>query len=203
MQGAEVHAETKWNIKPTKIYSAMFETSLNGPGFSITLCNLTTAAKKSKTSVSELMELLGAETKAPSWPNVLSNTSTKEVQKGTPVVDIEKRSEVSANEDIKGRIPFVEVKQILNFVPVDPKLLDASIRLACERAIAAEPNLTKWDMVMGDGDCGEAVRVVSEGIITATFTSHNIDTKSIHQQSSKSWTTEPQNQDPFSQFYMQ
>ncbi|PMD13046.1 dihydroxyacetone kinase [Hyaloscypha hepaticicola] len=141
--------ETKWNIKPTKIYSAMFETSLNGPGFSITLCNLTTAANKSKASVSELMKLLGAETKAPSWPNVLSNTSTKEARKGTPVVDIEKRSEVSAKEDIK----------------VDPKLLNASIRLACERAIAAEPNLTKWDMVMGDGDCGEGVKGVSESIL--------------------------------------
>ena len=161
-----MQTETKWNIKPTKIYSAMFETSLNGPGFSITLCNLTTAANKSKASVSELMELLGAETKAPSWPNVLSNTSTKEARKGTPVVDIEKRSEVSAKEDIKGRIPFVEVKQILNFAPVDPKLLDASIRLACERAIAAEQNLTKWDMVMGDGDCGEGVKGVSECIIT-------------------------------------
>jgi triose/dihydroxyacetone kinase / FAD-AMP lyase (cyclizing) len=47
---------------------------------------------------------------------------------------------------------------------VDPKLLDAALRLACERAIAAEPNLTKWDMVMGDGDCGEAVRDVSTGM---------------------------------------
>jgi dihydroxyacetone kinase len=165
MQRPDAHTETKWNIKPTKIYSAMFETSLNGPGFSITLCNLTAAANKSKTSVSELMDLLGAETKAPSWPNVQSNTSTKEGPKETPIVDIEKRSEASAKEDIKGRMSFVEVKQILNFVPVDPKLLDASIRLACERAIAAEPNLTKWDMVMGDGDCGEAVKGVSEGII--------------------------------------
>jgi len=42
-------------------------------------------------------------------------------------------------------------------------LLDAAIRLACKSAIAAEPNLTKWDMVMGDGDCGEAVKGVSEG----------------------------------------
>lgn len=41
--------------------------------------------------------------------------------------------------------------------------MDAAIRLACERAIASEPNLTKWDMVMGDGDCGEAVKGVSEG----------------------------------------
>jgi dihydroxyacetone kinase len=54
---------------------------------------------------------------------------------------------------------------VLNSVVVDPKLLDATIRLACERAIAAEPDLTKWDMVMGDGDCGEAVKGVSEGTV--------------------------------------
>ena len=46
---------------------------------------------------------------------------------------------------------------------MDPRLLDAAIRLACKGAIAAEPNLTKWDMVMGNGDCGEAVKGVSEG----------------------------------------
>jgi len=80
----------------------VFETSLNGPGFSITLCNLTTAAKESNTSVSELMDLLGAETKAPAWPNVLSNTSTKAVRKEIPIVDIEKETEISPNEEIKG-----------------------------------------------------------------------------------------------------
>jgi len=48
------------------------------------------------------MELLGAETKAPSWPNVLSNTSTKAARKETPVVDIETQTELSPSEDIKG-----------------------------------------------------------------------------------------------------
>lgn len=137
---------------------------MNGPGFSITLCNLTNAARESKTSVSELMELLGAETKAPSWPNVLSNTSTKAGRKEAPIVDIEKKSDISANEDIKGKISALGDHYVLTLVPVDPKLLDATIRLGCERAIAAEPNLTKWDMVMGDGDCGEAVKGVSEGL---------------------------------------
>jgi dihydroxyacetone kinase len=54
---------------------------------------------------------------------------------------------------------------VANDSQVDPKLLDATIRLGCERAIAAEPNLTKWDMVMGDGDCGEAVKGVSEAVL--------------------------------------
>lgn len=47
------------------------------------------------------MDLLGAETKAPAWPNVLSNISTKTKRKETPDVDIEKQAKVSADEDIK------------------------------------------------------------------------------------------------------
>jgi dihydroxyacetone kinase len=106
---ADLVSGARWDIKPTKIYAAPFETSLNGPGFSITLCNLSIAAKESKTSVSELMELLGAETKAPSWPNFLSNTSTKFPQKKTPVVDIEKQTEVPVSEDIKGTVVCLKV----------------------------------------------------------------------------------------------
>lgn len=47
---------------------------------------------------------------------------------------------------------------------VTPDLLDKVIRTGCEAAILSEPNLTKWDMVLGDGDCGEAVKGVSEGM---------------------------------------
>lgn len=36
--------------------------------------------------------------------------------------------------------------ELINYV-VDPKLLDTVIRSACEAAIAAEPNLTKWDTI--------------------------------------------------------
>jgi dihydroxyacetone kinase len=50
-------------------------------------------------------------------------------------------------------------------VIVDAKILDISLRLACKRAIDAEPNLTKWDLVMGDGDCGEGVKGVTEDIL--------------------------------------
>jgi dihydroxyacetone kinase len=97
-----IFSETKWDINPIKIYSSVFETSLNGPGFSITLCNLTIAATESSTSVSELLGLLNAETKAPSWPNVFANSSTKDDRKQTSIVDIEKQNDISADEDIKG-----------------------------------------------------------------------------------------------------
>ena len=141
--------EKDWDIKPTKIYSGAFETSLNGPGFSITLCNLTNAAKESKTSVGELMDLLAAETKAPAWPNVLANSSTKGKRKEAPGIDISKQNEIKEDADIK-----------MNSV-----VLESSIRFACQKAVEAEPELTKWDMEMGDGDCGEAVKGVSEAVL--------------------------------------
>jgi dihydroxyacetone kinase len=93
-----------WSIRPTKIYAGSFETSLNGPGFSITLCNLTLAATTSKTTVDELMGLLASETKAPAWPNVLSNMSTRNIRKEPIEVDIDKETEFSADEDIKGKL---------------------------------------------------------------------------------------------------
>lgn len=60
--------ETKWNIKPARIFSGAFETSLNAPGFSISLCNLSKAAAASETQVTELLDLLDLKTTAVAWP---------------------------------------------------------------------------------------------------------------------------------------
>ncbi|CAG8959801.1 hypothetical protein HYFRA_00001709 [Hymenoscyphus fraxineus] len=144
---SNLELDEEWDIRPVKIYSGCFETSLNGPGFSISLFNVTVAGKNAGTS--KIIELLEDPTNAPAWPNVLSNTSTKVERPAAPVIDIEKQAQISANEDIK----------------ISPIVLKAAIKLAAERAIAAEPNLTKWDMVMGDGDCGEAVKGVSEATL--------------------------------------
>ncbi|PQE07384.1 dihydroxyacetone kinase protein [Rutstroemia sp. NJR-2017a WRK4] len=149
MQETLIQLEKNWKIKPVKIYSGPFETSLNGPGFSITLCNMTHAAKECNSTPSELLDLLAAETKAPAWPNVLANTLTNVTRKDPSMPDIEAQASVAEDEDIK----------------VDPRLLETTIRRGCERAISAEPDLTKWDMIMGDGDCGEAVKAVCETLL--------------------------------------
>lgn len=90
----------KWNIKPTIIYSGVFETSLNGPGFSITLCNLTPAAQVCNATVAEFLDLLAAPTEATSWPNVLCNPSTKTPRTNVPVINIEERIDYPSNDDI-------------------------------------------------------------------------------------------------------
>jgi len=67
-------SESRWKISPVERYIGTFETSLNGPGFSITLLNLSTTASLCSTTTSELLTLLNAETAAPCWPNVRAHT---------------------------------------------------------------------------------------------------------------------------------
>ncbi|KAK6085984.1 dihydroxyacetone kinase [Seiridium cupressi] len=145
-----VQLEKTWSINPVRILSGVFETSLNAPGFSISLCNLSKAAMESSTKVPELLELLDMRTGAVWWPNV-----SIPVEKSAASL-LEHDAQVEA-----AKPKFSEETDI----KVDPTLLDTVIRSACQAAIAAEPNLTKWDMIMGDGDCGEAVQGVSEDII--------------------------------------
>lgn len=65
---------SKWNIKPVRTVTGTFETSLNAPGFSISLCNLSAASRESDISVDELLELFDAPTTAVGWPNLTSPT---------------------------------------------------------------------------------------------------------------------------------
>lgn len=93
----------KWQIQPTKVYSGTFESSLNGPGFSITLCNISLAAAACKSTSADLLGLLSDQTAAPAWPNVLSNTSTKVPRKVVPNTNgVAKRPQLSDSEDIIG-----------------------------------------------------------------------------------------------------
>lgn len=57
-----------WSISPVRIYTGIFETSLNGPGFSVTLGNLTGIATTMEIPVDEIIAMLDAPTTAPAWP---------------------------------------------------------------------------------------------------------------------------------------
>ncbi|KAK9464396.1 Dak1 domain-containing protein [Lipomyces arxii] len=134
----------KWNIKPSRVFSGSFESSLNGPGFSISLCNLTNVGKETGIPTATALEYLDAPTTAPSWPHPYR--SAKPVEVGSVV---KTTTNGVATADFE----------------VDSVYLDKIIRTACNRAVAAEPDLTRWDMIMGDGDCGDGVKAVSLDIL--------------------------------------
>ncbi|KAH8661564.1 dihydroxyacetone kinase [Tricladium varicosporioides] len=147
-----------WAIVPIKIYTGTFESSLNGPGFSISLCNLTKAASGSSSTLQELIDLLDAPTNAPAWPNVPALATNGPLKEALYSNGISKKPDILASEDLK----------------INQNLLNKILRASCEKAIAAEPNLTKWDMVMGDGDCGEAVSGACTTILSLLSSPSNI-----------------------------
>ncbi|KAK3683166.1 hypothetical protein LTR37_020505 [Vermiconidia calcicola] len=138
--------EKDWKIVPQRVYAQCFETSLNAPGWSISLLNVSGIERDTMTSVDTWLDLLDSDTKAPAWP-----------RNGYQKIDeAEKRDAQSeaAVQVVGGKGP-----------QVDPTTLESALRQACNDAISAEPDLTKWDVEMGDGDCGEAVVGMCQGIL--------------------------------------
>lgn len=50
------------HLTPVRVYTGMFETSLNAPAFALTICNLSAAAKSAETAVSEILTFLDTKT---------------------------------------------------------------------------------------------------------------------------------------------
>ena len=138
-----------WKIEPVRTLSGTFETSLNAPGFSISLCNISAAARASGSTDEELLTFFDRPTTAASWPNTTR-----------PAADAKKTTDQASSTENSSTQQAGE-----DSLKIDGALLVKGIRTSCEYAIAAEPNLTKWDMVMGDGDCGEAVKGLAESVI--------------------------------------
>jgi dihydroxyacetone kinase len=131
------------HLKATRIFTGPFETSLNAPAFSLTICNLSAAAKATKLAVPDLLQLIDSKTES-AWEALAGAQSGKRRERNEQIAEtpVEDKARVDASRDVK----------------LDPVILERSLKKACERVIAAEPDLTRWDTVMGDGDCGETFK---------------------------------------------
>ena len=135
-----------WNIVPDRIYAQAFETSLNAPGWSLSLLNVTGIERQTSTPVPTLMHLLDLETQAPAWPrNGYADFQVPADRRE------ESEGEAAATAEQGPK--------------VDAAYVEAGLRKACNSGIGAEPDLTTWDIQMGDGDCGEAVESMCKGIL--------------------------------------
>lgn len=156
----------KYNIKPARIYSGSFITSLNAPIFTITLFNVTKSASK-KFSSSKIFELLDDETLATNWSK--SHLSTPVSNK----VELETRI-------IKNFQGYEESKDIefTNDIFIDSKTLVEIITTAAQNVIAKEPEITEWDTKMGDGDCGKTLETGCNAILRE-LKNNNLQTGSV------------------------
>lgn len=135
--------DAKHGIRPVRVLSGTYMTSLNGLGFSITLLKVVPP----RFDAPGMVELLDAPAEAVGWSAPIKTSTWGAENTAT-------RTESSGEAQ--------EIK------PSDLKLQDAAkAQAALERAlgkvIEAEPDVTKYDTVVGDGDCGIGLKRGAEG----------------------------------------
>ncbi|KAM0548788.1 hypothetical protein ACHAPJ_009784 [Fusarium lateritium] len=144
----QIQLATRWNMNPIRTFCGAFETSLNAPGFSVSLCNVSAASKQSGFNVDDLIELLDRPTASIAWPNT-HRPGPKRDESSTKLSNHHSNGLSASSTTVK----------------VDRNRLMNGVREACKFAIQAEPKLTEWDLVMGDGDCGEAVKGLAQSVL--------------------------------------
>lgn len=143
--------EKDWKITPVRVVCGFLETSLNAPAFSVSVINATAASKGCKYSVDQIKEFFDVKTST-FWESVAgSQTKRRTRQEQLVQSPKEEPKVVDESKDLK----------------VDGAVLEKMLRKACDDLIKAEPDLTKWDTVMGDGDCGETLKTGATALISA------------------------------------
>jgi len=128
-----------YSIKPVRILSGTYMTSLNGLGFSISLLKLTDA---------KVLDLLDAPAEATGWTAPIKSSTWSSPPTQTSTTE---RSKDATNKPAN--------------LTIDPSKTTQALRHALERLIAAEPDVTRYDTVVGDGDCGIGLKRGAEGIL--------------------------------------
>ncbi|PWW79488.1 dihydroxyacetone kinase [Tuber magnatum] len=138
--------DSTYSIKPRRVFSGTFMTSLNGNGFSISLLRLVdTGLGKAKS----MLDLLDAPHESLGW--------------SAPV-----KQETWANEDRQIQSSESDAKQ--ESIPPSGLKLDVgqfnhTLSNALKALITAEPELSRYDEIVGDGDCGTALKKGAEAIL--------------------------------------
>lgn len=140
-----------YGIKPVRIYTGTFTTSLDGPGFSITLLNVTKAGGK------EVLNCLDAPTTAPAWNSSIKTGEWDKLYSHI-IKEAPEPSKPSSN------------------VKFDPDVVTSILTKGCHEVLKVEPKVTLYDTVAGDGDCGETLASGANSILDA-LKNNTLETK--------------------------
>jgi dihydroxyacetone kinase len=141
-----------FKIKPVRILAGTFMTSLNGLGFSISLLRVADAS---------MLELLDAPAEANGWSAAISSSTWArrgEAKKSEEQVDEE---EVQPS-DLRGKYLPGCTRSVLTLT-VNYAQAKSTLTVALNRLIEAEPDVTRYDTIVGDGDCGIGLKRGAEG----------------------------------------
>lgn len=132
----------QWGIRPVRILSGTYMTSLNGLGFSISLLNVV----NTDIGGPSMIQLLDAPCEATGWPALVRKETWEAKNEAT------REDDTSLAEENKS-----------SGLKIDAKLMKNTLITGLEAVIAAEPDVTRYDTVVGDGDCGIGLKRGAEG----------------------------------------
>ena len=158
--------EGDWKIKPVRILSGTYMTSLNGLGFSISLLRITDTRLGKGNS---LLELLDAPAEASGWTAAVTNETW---QKRDAAFQHEEIGTEESFQPSNLRRMYARRKVwflYANMKAVDSVVAKAALTSALNRVIAAEPDVTNYDTIVGDGDCGIGLKRGAEGVSYGNF----------------------------------
>jgi dihydroxyacetone kinase len=135
--------EQDYGIEPQRILSGTFMTSLNGLGFSISLLKLTSSGVSTS-----LLDLLDAPAEATGWAAPIKTSTWSKPPTQTSTTS---ENQASTNKPAN--------------LTIDPSLASSALKHALQNLISAEPDVTRYDTVVGDGDCGIGLKRGAEGIL--------------------------------------
>ena len=144
--------ERDWGMVPCRVVSGFLETSLNAPAFSVSVINASAAARGCKYSVDQIKDFFDTRTTT-AWESVAGSQGGKRRARKDQLVQAprEEPKVVDSSRDLK----------------VEAGVMEQMLRTACADLVKAEPDLTKWDTVMGDGDCGETLKTGATSLTAA------------------------------------
>ncbi|THH05051.1 hypothetical protein EW145_g5078 [Phellinidium pouzarii] len=134
-----------------RVLVGTFMTSLNMPGFSLTLLLLPSASDLDSPLTSEILALLDKKVDAPGW----KWSSHAPPGSSSPAVFVPVAESAGVQERTTGH-PIIAA--------ANPQAFIEAISKACKALIAAEPDITHMDNIAGDGDCGLTLKAGAEGI---------------------------------------
>ena len=144
---------------------------MNMPGMSISILNLSNVSADTGLPVDELLSLIDAPHNTPAWP------ATQNIYPLPTALAKRKRADMFTEvaEEAHEKKP-VEGPKLLS----DASLIQKAMSVASEDVIALEPELTRWDTIVGDGDCGETCAQGATAVLGAIKSGLGSDGDVVH-----------------------
>ncbi|KAN0066568.1 hypothetical protein ACQY0O_000662 [Thecaphora frezii] len=164
--------ESKWNLHPSRVYCSAYMTSLNAPGFGISLVN---QKRFEKNTGHSLLELLDAPTDAFSWAGVQTGWGASSGKpRDRKAEEQEAHDRLAAVKKAGGSVSGLNESagNLGGPVNADPELVKKAISAACAATVDIEPELTRFDTIVGDGDCGETLAQAGTAVKKALDAGH-------------------------------